>query len=94
MFLYKVEKTFQVKNRGYILTPGFNKPKLNDNLKIKIGDSIRLQFPDGTFVVTEITGINFRFPFDILIDSSKDIPIGTELWLIKSDNDKIYTKTG
>ncbi|MBL7733616.1 MAG: hypothetical protein JNM88_20770 [Chitinophagaceae bacterium] len=82
MFLYKVEKTFKVKDRGYILTPGYSKPKLDENLKIKIGDSIKLQFPDGSYLATKITGINFNSCYDILIDSLEDIPIGTEIWLI------------
>ncbi len=84
MFLYKVGKTFRVTGRGYILTPGYDTTTENWNgLKIKIGDKVMLIFPDRSSAVTEITGINFRLPYDILIDSIDDVPKGTEVWLIE-----------
>jgi hypothetical protein len=83
MLIFKVGKTFRVAGRGYILTPGYHKAITSANgLKMKIGDKIMLLFPDRSSALTEITGINFRAPFDILIDSTDDVPVGTEVWLI------------
>ncbi len=84
MLLYIVGKTFPVAERGYILTPGYDKMIVSsDGLKIKIGDKVMLLFPDHSSAVTEITGINFRAPYDILVDSIDDVPIGTEVWLMQ-----------
>jgi hypothetical protein len=55
-------------------------------LAIKIGDTIKLVLPDGSSIEKEISGINFRYPYDILIDSIEDIPIGTEVWFIKNES--------
>jgi len=85
MFLYKVGKTFLVEDGRCILTPGYTEVKPAENLRFKIGNSIKLVFPDGSFIITEITGLNFRSPYDILINTREDIPIGTEVWLIKNE---------
>jgi hypothetical protein len=86
MLLFKVGKTFRVAGRGYILTPGYHKATASaGGLKIKIGSKIMLLFPDHSSVVTEITGINFRAPFDILIRSADDVPVGTEVWLMQKN---------
>jgi hypothetical protein len=83
MLLFKVGKTFRVSGRGYILSSGYNKTIVSDGgVKMKIGDKVMLLFPDRSSAVTEIKGINFRAPYDILIDFTDDVPIETEVWLI------------
>ena len=49
------------------------------------GMKVKLVKPNGKKITTEIRGITFE-TMDILIDnkySKKDIPIGTEMWLIE-----------
>ncbi|MBL7747599.1 MAG: hypothetical protein JNM19_09255 [Chitinophagaceae bacterium] len=85
MFLYKVGKTFLMKEDRCILTPGYSEVKPHENLRFKIGDNIKLVFPDGSIIITKIKGFNLRSPYEILINTTEDIPIGTEVWLTKNE---------
>lgn len=79
-FLFKVEQTFFIPDRGLVLTPG-----LGDTI-VDVDSKVRLVRPDKTSIDTRITSIVFQGNHDILVDANIkkiDVPIGTEVWLLK-----------
>lgn len=79
MYLFTVDNTFLITGRGIVLTPG-----LGDKVhEVKNGSSIKLVFPDKSFVYCTISGINFEGSHAIFIDGldKSDVPTGTEVWL-------------
>jgi hypothetical protein len=84
MFLFKVEESFMVTGRGLVLGPGLGDKKASTNDKIVI---VR---PDKTTLNTVIRGISINANRDILVGSNltkTDVPIGSEIWLTKNDED-------
>ncbi|MCD6673764.1 MAG: hypothetical protein LT106_13020 [Burkholderiaceae bacterium] len=90
--LFTVADAFQIKGRGCVLAPG---PSAEPGTTpIHIGDAIRLIFPDGGSVDTQIRGlemINFRkrpevITVPILLPSDlkkDDVPPGTQVYLLR-----------
>ncbi|KIC90276.1 hypothetical protein [Flavihumibacter solisilvae] len=79
MYLFKVEDTFMITDRGLTLTPGFG------DQKVKVGDKIKIVRPDNTIVETIIRGISFG-DHSILVGKEllkEDVPIDSEVWLIR-----------
>ena len=75
------QNTFEINERGLILCIKYN----FERMFMTIGKKIKLVTPTGKELLTEIRGITFE-TMDILIEnkySKKDIPIGTEVWLIE-----------
>jgi len=76
-----IENTFELSERGLILCLKYNFEKMF----MTTGMKVKLVKPNGKEITTEIRGIAFE-TMDILIEnkySKKDIPIGTEMWLIE-----------
>ena len=83
--LFIVRETFQLERRGLILATDVKQEQTG----VRMGDSIELRRPDGSSLITTITGIERAIPYDpnrtlaVLLpaDISKaDVPIGTEVW--------------
>jgi translation elongation factor EF-Tu-like GTPase len=82
-----VEDIFAISGRGVVVVPGI--PDSSRKWRIKIGDPIWLQKPDGTQIQSSVRGIEMicrpRIALDfipILLGSEitkDDVPIGTEL---------------
>jgi hypothetical protein len=83
--LFTVRETFRLENRGLILTADVKQEQAG----VRMGDSIQLRRPDGSSLVTMVTGIERAIPYDpdrtlavlLPVDISKvDVSIGTEVW--------------
>lgn len=76
-YLFTVEKTFTIADRGIMLVAAPNdKP-------FKPGNKIKLVLPGKTEIETQIVAVVFETR-DIIIDKNirkEDVPIGTEVWL-------------
>jgi hypothetical protein len=84
MFLFKVEERFMVTGRGLVLGPGLGDKKASTN------DNIVIVRPDKTTLKAVIRGISFNANRDILVGNNlveTDVPIGSEIWLMKNDED-------
>ena len=85
--LFKIEHTFLIAGRGLVLTPGIN-PEGEE--RFYMGSAIEIRKPDGTSVLTTISGLELLCPnpkntITILLPKSitKDaIPIGSEVWSV------------
>jgi hypothetical protein len=78
MFLFKVEDSFIVPERGLILVPGLGEKKA------AIGDKVKIVRPDRSTIETTIRGISFNEHRDILVGPNlpkEDVPNGSEVWL-------------
>ena len=86
--LFAVENSFSIEDRGMVLTPGI---LLND--PVKRGDSIRLQFADGSQMWAIIQSVEWpTYPADFpreprragicvrLESQQTSIPEGTKVW--------------
>jgi len=76
-----IEERFEISERGLILCLKFN----FDRYFLSIGDKIKLVKPNREELFTKICGIAIK-KSDVLIEKrylKKDIPIGTEMWLIE-----------
>jgi hypothetical protein len=81
-YLFTVEATFVITDRGVVLYPGF------ENNSATLGSPIRLIRPDQSIIETQIRGVSFSENHDILIGEKikkEDVPIGTEVWLQESN---------
>lgn len=92
-YLFTVEDTFQIENRGLIVGPGI--PRNSNIPAIPKGARIQLQKPDGSIIDTHVHEIRMiRYmpdtppekrttPIGLSKDFLKeDIPAGTEVFLI------------
>jgi len=79
MYLFTVENTFEITDRGIVLTPGLG-DKVN---QVMNGSSIKLILPDKSVLYSAISGINFEGEHAIFIVgvNKENVPIGTEVWL-------------
>jgi hypothetical protein len=81
--LFTVEDTFAIRGRGTFLVPGIV-PEGDE--RFRIGDALRLVHPDGSELMTAISGIDFFNPgpqaqYPVLVALPKsEVPIGTEVW--------------
>jgi len=72
---------FLITDRGVVLLPGLGKNVVKTNTAIRL---VRL---DGSTIDTKICGVGFNEFHDILLGQEawkKDVPVGIEVWLIKS----------
>jgi hypothetical protein len=82
-----VEDVFELSGRGsVIVVPGYPR---SANLKVKVGDPLRLKLPDGTVTATVVGGIELGTPqnekfIPLMLGpglSKSLVPVGTEIWL-------------
>ena len=84
-FLFEVEDVFQLEGRGCSIIPGI---PLDSDARVKIGDTLRLEFPDGREIETHVAGIEMihaprPHPFPLLLPScisNSEVPIGTKVF--------------
>jgi hypothetical protein len=85
--LSTVEDVFQISGRGsVVVVPGI--PRAGD-WRLKVGDPLRLRFPDGTETLTVVGGIEMASPpnptfIPLLLGyglGKSDVPVGTEIWI-------------
>lgn len=87
-FICVIDDVFQLTGRGCVITPGYTSDLPRD-LRVKIGDALRLKRPDGGEIDTVLRGIemaNLGDCMPLLLGANvtkSDIPIGTELWLVE-----------
>ncbi|HEV2597509.1 hypothetical protein [Sphingopyxis sp.] len=89
--LSTVEDTFDISGRGLIVAPGI---PLDGNWRIKIGDAITLERPDGSKVESIVRGMESFRPANatcipLLLGSGlgkADVPIGTKLWVTERNS--------
>ena len=76
-----IENIFETSQKGLNMVIKYD----FDTFFMDIGDQIKLVKPNGREIFSKICGISDETK-DILVEekySKKDVPIGTELWLIK-----------
>ena len=86
LLLSVVEDTFQLSGRrGIVVAPGI--PRDGD-WRIKVGDPVVLERPDGTSIETAISGIEMLSPANKIsipillgVTAKSDVPIGTKIWV-------------
>lgn len=88
MLLFVVDGVFNVTGRGVILTPGIL--FYDEHTSIKTGTKVKIIKPDKSEVIAAITGIEWKTNktnfHPILVGNKlikEDVPIGSEVWLIK-----------
>ena len=78
VYLFKVEQTFIIRDRGLALIGG---PRTRD---IPFKSRIKLVLPDKTEIDTEVLGESAYENFGIMVDKTvqkEQVSIGTEVWL-------------
>lgn len=85
-----VEDTFMIQGRGLVITS----KKTDEFVDFKVGDSIKIENPDQTFVETKIKGIellcrpkfrNELISFTIESEIKKEqVQIGAKIWLLEN----------
>lgn len=82
-FLFTIEDTFAIRERGTILAPGI---PLSKEDRWHIGDSLVLRRPDGSMTETLIRGMHILHAepnshLVVLVSVAKDeVAVGTEVW--------------
>lgn len=83
--LFSVLDTFLIRGRGIVLAADV----LPEQIQLTINEPIELRRPDGSSIITKVSGIEYASPPDpnrplaILLprDISKEqVPVGTEVW--------------
>ena len=80
-----VEDVFQIAERGCIIVPGI---PFESNVRVKVGDTLRLELPDGRRIETNVAGIEMIHapqpqPIPLMLPScisKSEIPIGTKVF--------------
>jgi translation elongation factor EF-Tu-like GTPase len=87
LHLSTVDDVFELSGRGsVVVVPGI--PRTGD-WRVKVGDPITLERPDGSKLESTVTGIEMLSPpnpdcIPLLVGrglTKHDVPIGTKLWL-------------